>query len=42
MGAASRPVAMAKQRDCEETQWYEEEIHDDLKLCYALNRYVNL
>ncbi|VAH98101.1 unnamed protein product [Triticum turgidum subsp. durum] len=38
-----KPVAMAKQEqlqqrgDHKETLWYEEEIHDDLKICYALN-----
>uniref|UniRef100_A0A453QNK4 PABS domain-containing protein n=1 Tax=Aegilops tauschii subsp. strangulata TaxID=200361 RepID=A0A453QNK4_AEGTS len=38
-----KPVAMAKQQqlqqsgDHEETQWYEEEVHDDLKFCYTLN-----
>ncbi|KAM0850606.1 hypothetical protein ACQ4PT_052950 [Festuca glaucescens] len=34
-------AAVAKQplqrEDGEESKWYEEEIHDDLKLCYALN-----
>jgi hypothetical protein len=33
--AAKQPL---QREDGEESKWYEEEIHDDLKLCYALNR----
>lgn len=30
-------AAVLQREDGEESTWYEEEIHDDLKLCYALN-----
>jgi thermospermine synthase len=31
-------MAPKQQQREEESKWYEEEIDDDLKLCYALNR----
>jgi thermospermine synthase len=41
-GFESRATTKQQPRSEEEekeSKWYEEEIDDDLKLCYALNRY---
>jgi thermospermine synthase len=37
-GQAAAAKQLPQREDGEESKWYEEEIDDDLKLCYALNR----
>jgi hypothetical protein len=37
-GQAAVATQLLQRGGGEESKWYEEEIHDDLKLCYSLNR----